>query len=217
MWLKYVEQVGYDKLLFRREDFQAPAQSPLYYDLMQLGNGDLRSSPKSCSASGRRAMEDVPPLGQLANSYAEVERLLDEQQWEAAVDLLNRRGHFRDAPARLQPLIYQAYEHVCRQQAWAKFAEDSRRRRASRSTGNWSKAWNESLFANFPPAEQQRARVVEARQRVQLLGPPAASHPADGGQDQLVGRKGAGGDRGRACRKAIARPARPRRAGLRGG
>ena len=66
-------------------------------------------------------MDQVPPLGQLANSYAEVERLLAERQWEAAVELLNRRGHFRDAPARLQPLIYQAYEHVCRQQAWIKF------------------------------------------------------------------------------------------------
>ncbi len=42
LWPKYVEQLGYDKLLFRREDFQAPAQSPLYYDLMQLGNSDLR-------------------------------------------------------------------------------------------------------------------------------------------------------------------------------
>src|SRR5271157_2855441 len=36
LWAKYIEQVGYDKLLFRREDFQAPAQSALYYDLMQL-------------------------------------------------------------------------------------------------------------------------------------------------------------------------------------
>ena len=27
-------------------------------------------------------MEDVPPLGQLANSYAEVERLLAGRQWE---------------------------------------------------------------------------------------------------------------------------------------
>ena len=168
LWLKYVEQVGYDKLLFRREDFQAPAQSPLYYDLMQLGNTDLSGLTEKLFGLWQARMEDVPPLGQLANSYAEVERLLGEQKWDAAVDLLNRRGHFRDAPARLQPLIYLAYEHVCRQQAWNKFvrlptdaSEDADRQLVE--------GWNESLFANFPPAEQQRPRIVEARQRVQTL------------------------------------------------
>ena len=121
LWPKYVEQVGYDKLLFRREDFQSPAQSPLYYDLMQLGNNDLRGLTEKLFGLWQGRIEEVPPLGHLANSYAEVERLLGEHQWDAAVDLLNRRGHFRDAPARLQPLIYQAYEYVCRQQAWVKF------------------------------------------------------------------------------------------------
>ena len=29
--------------------------------------------------------------------------------------------------------------------------------------------WNESLFVEFPPAEQQRSRVDEARKRMQLL------------------------------------------------
>ena len=76
LWMKYVEQVGYDKLLFRREDFHAPAQSPLYYDLMQLGNNDLQSLTEKLFALSQARMEDVPPLGQLANSYAEVERLL---------------------------------------------------------------------------------------------------------------------------------------------
>ncbi len=168
LWVKYVEQVGYDKLLFRREDFQAPTQSPLYYDLMQLGNSDLRSLAERLFALSQARMEDVPPLGQLANSYAEVERLLVGRQWEAAVELLNRRGHFRDAPARLQPLIYQAYEHVCRLQAWTKFlripAEAS-----EQADRQLVEAWNESLFVNFPPAEQQRQRIVDARQRVQLL------------------------------------------------
>ncbi len=168
MWLKHVEQVGYDKLLFRREDFLAPAESPLYHDLLELGNSDLRNLAERLFALWQTRMEDVPPLGQLANSYAEVERLLTEHQWAAAVDLLNRRGHFRDVPARLQPLIYQAYEHVCRLQAWNKFTripvETSEQ--ADRQLVD---AWNESLFANYPPAEQHRARVDEARKRVQLL------------------------------------------------
>ena len=67
LWMKYVEQVGYDKLLFRREDFQAPAQSPLYYDLMQLGNNDLRRPHRKAfrpvaGADGRRPA--AGPVGQ---------------------------------------------------------------------------------------------------------------------------------------------------------
>jgi serine/threonine protein kinase len=168
LWAKHVEQVGYDKLLFRREDFQAPSQSPLYYDLLQLGDNDVRNLTEQLFALSQARMEEVPPLNQLANSYVEVERLLVAGQWDAAVELLNRRGHFRDAPARLQPAIYQAYEYVCRQQAWNKFlrlplevTEQADRQLAE--------AWNEALFVNFPPAEQLRQRVVDARQRVQVL------------------------------------------------
>ena len=200
LWVKYVEQVGYDKLLFRREDFQAPAQSPLYYDLMQLGNDDLRGLTEKLFALSQARMEDVPPLGQLANSYAEVERLLAERQWEAAVELLNRRGHFRDAPARLQPLIYQAYEHVCRQQAWTKFLRVSMiqsgggNQRAGRSAVG--RGLERIAVRQFSPG---RAAAAADRRRPATratVGSAAASHPAFGGQDQPVGRKGPGGDRG---------------------
>lgn len=168
LWLKYVERPGYDKLLFRREDFQSPGQSPLVHDLAALSNPDFHGLLEKLFALVQSRMEEVPPLGHLVNSYAQVERLLKERQWSAAVDLLNRRGHFRDAPAALQPLIHKAYEHVCRKQAWAKFSkipvevsETVDRRLAE--------AWNEALFAGYSAAEKHRARVTEARGRVQLL------------------------------------------------
>ena len=151
LWVKYVEQVGYDKLLFRREDFQAPAQSPLYYDLMQLGNNDLRSLTEKLFALSQARMEEVPPLGQLANSYAEVERLLAEQQWEAAVDLLNRRGHFRDAPARLQPLDLPGLRARLPPAGVDQVPADSRRRRASRPIGSWSRPGTNRCSPTFRP------------------------------------------------------------------
>jgi hypothetical protein len=168
LWIKYVEQVGYDKLLFRREDFQNPQQSPLYFDIASLGNADLWSVTEKLFALAQARMEEVPPLGSLTNSYAEVEHLLVAQQWQSAVALLNRRGHFRDAPARLRPLIERAYVNEGRQKAWVKFA---------RIPADLNEAvdrqlielWNESLFAEFPPAEQQRQRVNDARQRLQLI------------------------------------------------
>ena len=189
LWLKYVEQLGYDKLLFRREDFQAPSQSALYYDLLQLGNNDLRDLAEKLFALSQARMEDVPPLGQLANSYAEVERLLAGRQWEAAVDLLNRRGHFRDAPARLQPLIYQAYEHVCRQQAWAKFVRIPVEA-SEQAERQLVEAWNESLFTSFPPAEEQRQRIVDARQHVQVLDRLRHLIQRSAGKISLSGEKG---------------------------
>lgn len=189
LWAKYVEQMGYDKLLFRREDFHAPGQSPLYYDLMQLGNSDLRGLTEKLFGLWQSRMEEVPPLSHLANSYAEVERLLGQQQWAAAVDLLNRRGHFRDAPARLQPLIYRAYEHVCRLQAWTKFARIPSEA-SEQIDRQLVEAWNESLFANYPPAEQQRARVVEARRRVQLLDRLRHLIQRTAGTISLSGEKG---------------------------
>lgn len=168
LWQKYVESTGYDKLLFRTEDFQAPAQSALYHDLMHSPEADVRDLTQQLFSLLRGPLDRVPPLGHLANSFAKVEQLLLRQEWDAAVDALNRRGQFRDAPEHLKPLIRQAYEHVCRQQAWTAFA----RLPAETSEANDRSlvaSWNEALFAGFEPAEKQRVRVAEARRRVTLL------------------------------------------------
>lgn len=168
LWQKYVEQTGYDKLLFRKEDFHSPANSPLYRELMQSPDEEVRDLTRQLFSLVSVRMDQVPPLSQVANSFAKVEQLLLRQEWEAAVEVLNRRGQFRDAPNHLKPLIHQAYEHVCRQQAWAAFqrvppetSEENDRRRVD--------AWNEVLFAGYEPAERQRVRVAEARRRVSAL------------------------------------------------
>ena len=189
LWPKYVGHSGYDKILFRREDFQAPAQSPLYYDLLQLGDSDLRGLSEKLFGLWQSQMMEVPPLGQLANNYAEVERLLAGQQWAAAVDLLNRRGHFRDVPARLQPLINMAYEHVCRQEAWTKFAGIPAEL-SEQVDRQLIEAWKEPVFANYPPAEQQRPRFLEAWQRLQLVERLRHQVQQTAGTISLSGEKG---------------------------
>jgi hypothetical protein len=167
LWLRYVEPQGHDKLLFRREDLQYPERSPLYADLLSLGS-DVRDLAEQLFAFARAPMEEVPPLTQLVGSYAKVERLLRARQWNAAVDLLNRRGHFRDAPEQLRPLIHEAYEHVCRQRAWDDFCKIPGD--ASEEVDRLLvEKWNEPLFAGFAPAEEHRMRVAEARKRVGLL------------------------------------------------
>ena len=51
-------------------------------------------------------------------------------------------------------------------------------------------AWNESLFTNFPPAEQQRQRIVDARQRVHLLDRLRHLIQRSAGKISLSGEKG---------------------------
>lgn len=168
LWMKYVEQPGYDKLLFRPEDMRSPSDSPLYADLMNSPEQEVRDLAGKLFGMVQVPMSQVPPLSALANSYAQVEQHLQRQEWEAAVNLLNHRGQFRDAPARLQPLIRQAYEWVCRKQAWETFnkipagaSEPNDRRLVE--------AWNEQLFAGVEAAERERLRVAEARKRVAVL------------------------------------------------
>jgi hypothetical protein len=168
LWLKHIQQPGYDRLLFRQEDLLAPAQSALGYDLAALPDADFQALLGKLLSLAQGRIEAVPPLAQLVNSYAQVERLLAARQWDAAVDLLNRRGHFRDAPAALQPLIQQAYEHVCRQKAWGKFAKIPAEI-SEPVDRQLVEAWNEPVFAGFALAEPQRQRVIEARRRVQIL------------------------------------------------
>lgn len=168
LWQKHVEQPGYDKLLFRKEDIQSPQTSALYYDLMQSPDQEIRDLAGQLFALAQARIDQVPPLSQLANSYAKVEHLLRTQQWAAAVELLNRRGQFRDAPEHLKAPIRQAYEWVCRQEAWTAYQRIpwEASEQADRSLVD---AWNEALFAGFEPAERERVRVAEARRRVAML------------------------------------------------
>jgi serine/threonine protein kinase len=168
LWVQYVEAPEHDKLLFRKEDFDQPRESPLVRDLLALPDVDARDLVGRLLDLARAPMNAVPPLSELANSYAKIESLLRSEQWEETVDLLNRRGQFRDAPKHLQPLIHQAYEHHCRARAWRDFTriQSEKSELHDRRLVN---VWNEALFAGFEPAEKQRERIDAARRRVRAI------------------------------------------------
>jgi len=168
LWQRHVEAAGYDKMLFRREDFQSPNSSVLMRELGSLPDAEVRELVRRLTEFYHGPIDAVPALAALANSYAEIERLLNEGRWQTAVKLLNRRGQFRDAPEHLKPLIQRAYHHVCRQGAWHRFQQVPERI-DEQTDRRLVEAWNESLFAGFDPAERQRVRVAEARRRVDWL------------------------------------------------
>jgi len=168
LWTKHVDDPGYDKLLLRRDDLANPGHSAVMADLRSSPDREVRDLADKAVEAFRGRIDQVPPLGAVANSYARIAQLLRQQQWSAAVKLLNRRGRFRDAPEELKPLIREAYEQVCRQQAWEAFqalpcdpSEEHDRQLIQ--------AWNEGLFAGFDPAERERFRVTAARQRLETF------------------------------------------------
>ncbi len=165
LWQKHVDATGYDKLLFRSDDIRAPASSALYHDLQNLRDAEVRQLVDRMCDLVHMRIDQVPPLSHVAGSYAKVEQLLNQGYWDAAVELLNRRGHFRDAPEHLKPLIHRAYEHVCRQEAWKAFQRIPYET-SERCDRRLVDAWNEQLFAGFEAAEHERVRVAEARRRV---------------------------------------------------
>lgn len=192
LWRTHVEASQYDKLLFREEDLRAPGDSPLIADLRRSPDPDVPDLVEQLLQFVAMPMDRLPALRESTHpSFQRIEGLLRTQQWEAAVELLNRRGQFRDAPEHLKPLIQQAYHCVCRKDAWKAFARLSQEDGEAQDRA-LDKAWNESLFAGFPLAEPQRPRVEAARSRLAVLGRleeilgQAGAKPSLSGESALV-------------------------------
>jgi len=170
LWKTYVETPQHDKLLFRDDDFSNPEASRLVGDMMRSTDADVRDLAEQLVQFVRMTMDRLPSLRDSAHpSFTRIEGLLRGEEWEAAVELLNRRGKFRDAPAHLKPLIQEAYRFVCRKDAWRAFSALPREI-GEKPDRALIKAWNESVFSGFPPAEQERSRVGEARRRLVAVG-----------------------------------------------
>lgn len=168
LWRRHVEQTGNDKLLFRKDDLSAPSGSALYADLKRSPEPDVRELIDQLVELTRVPMDQVPSLSRLANSFSQIEELLEQKQWEEAVRLLNRRGRFRDAPEELKPLIHEAYEYVLRTEAWRAFLTVPRDLN-EQCDRELVRAWNEPLFAKMDEADALRPRVDAASQRILIL------------------------------------------------
>lgn len=65
LWAQYVEQPGYDKLLFRSEDFADREQSALYHALMNSPEPEVRTLAAQLFSFARGSLDAVPPLTDL--------------------------------------------------------------------------------------------------------------------------------------------------------
>lgn len=116
LWNTFVEQPQYDKLLFREEDFQDPAGSLLIQALRRSPDAEVQRLSRELVDLTRTSIDQVPTLPDLLFSFATVESLLNQRDFDAAVELLSRgRKQVAEAPPPLQPRIRDAQLRVqCR-------------------------------------------------------------------------------------------------------
>ncbi len=62
LWCRYVDQTGYDRILFREGDFLQPAASPLYRELQRLPDRQVVFLAGTLFELAQQELGDVPPL-----------------------------------------------------------------------------------------------------------------------------------------------------------
>lgn len=102
LWRKYIEQDQYDKLLFRKRDFEEPTDSQLYRDLLKSPDSDVPRIAKHLFELYRVKIEEVPPLQDVLFSWDTVRSLFTQQQFDAAVKILERLPANKTIPPDLQ-------------------------------------------------------------------------------------------------------------------
>ncbi|MCH8042887.1 MAG: hypothetical protein IID44_04135 [Planctomycetes bacterium] len=115
LWRKYVDEPSYDKLLFRTSDFLDPHNSELYTDLMNSPDELVGELTSALLDAYRGAFERVPSLDEILDPFEKVEQLLVGQDWDGALQLLQRKGIEHDVPPRLHGAVREAVDRVdCR-------------------------------------------------------------------------------------------------------
>jgi len=69
LWQTYVAQPGYDRILFREEDFCTPLNSPLYQDLLKSPDGQVRELTHCLFELRRQDLRKIPRLDEVLSGF----------------------------------------------------------------------------------------------------------------------------------------------------
>ena len=98
LWRKYVDEPGYDKLLFRKSDFVDPHNSELHADLMNSPDELVSELAAALFDSYYGTIERVPSLDEILDPFEKVEQYLSDRDWDAALQLIQRKGIEKEVP-----------------------------------------------------------------------------------------------------------------------
>lgn len=111
LWTDFVVQTQYDKMLFKRSDFDDPQSSELMNRLKTSPDQEVVRLSGLITQLWHGSINDVPQLDQLLFSFDQVADLLNNKDFEAALALLKRnKKTINDAPPSLQAGIRNAQE-----------------------------------------------------------------------------------------------------------
>ena len=168
LWQEFVVQPQYDKILFRKEDFLDPAQSQLFNRLRRSPDGDVQRLATRLCELWRVRMDEVPPLGDLLFSFEQVKVLLDQRDFDGAVEILARnKKQPSEAPTDLQPRIKDAQQRVAKRtelEAAVTAADESRMAAIVASTllQGYPRATDAVAMAADAPAVVEAVRRLDA-------------------------------------------------------
>ncbi|MCY2964631.1 MAG: protein kinase [Planctomycetota bacterium] len=165
LWKQFIEPPGgevIDKLLFKREDFEAPDQSQLISRLRNSPDVTVRKFVEHLLRVRRGPIADVPPLSGLLFDFDALRGLVQKLDWDAACQMLDEspgasvpndlEATLRDARARvkLRKELHGAVEEGD-EQAMARLAD------------------NALLKTNYPGVKDLLATASLARQVIPAL------------------------------------------------
>ena len=87
LWTKHVEQPGYDKLLFREDDFRYPDKSALRKDLRESPDPQVAELAEYLFASAAGSLDRVPQLGEMVTEQPRAESDNSTDRLPTAVDI----------------------------------------------------------------------------------------------------------------------------------
>ncbi len=151
LWITYVDQPEYDRILFRDQDFQSPATSPLYRELLQSPDEQVRDLAHYLFELARYDLHDVPPVDEVLLWCESIENLVTQQEWDKVVQLVQRMGPGERIAPDVQAYVQEAQQRVaCRTAVEQALAEGNEER--------VEQLYATGLLHNYPAA----ANLLEA-------------------------------------------------------
>lgn len=165
LWITYVDQPEYDRILFREQDFQSPATSPLYHELMQSPDEQVRDLAHYLFELARYDVHDVPPVDEVLLWCESIDNLVSQQEWDKVVQLVQRMGPGEQVAAEIQPYVQEAQQRVACRTAVERALKEGNEERVEQlyATG---------LLHNYPaaaPLLEAASRAAEVRPILRVL------------------------------------------------
>ena len=162
LWITYVDQPEYDRILFRAEDFQNPAASPLYRDLMNSPDEQVRDLTHYLFELYKYDLHSIPPVDEVLLWCESVESLVSAQDWDKVVQLVERMGPGEQVAPEMQPFVQEAQRRSsCRQAAEEAFAQGNEER--------LEQLYATGLLSHYPAAAHLSQYAASAGQVRQIL------------------------------------------------